>query len=319
MKKFFLIGVFALAFVSCKKENAIEAKVAEVPMPEVKVKRYDKAFFEAKPEDLPKLKAEYPELFPAGTEDTIWLSRMKEPFLLKLKGEVDKKYPDLDGLEEDLQVLFQHIKYYYPDFKTPKVVTLVTEDEDAKAMYIPDVVAIPLSHYLGKDHEVYKGIDKYLVVNFEPSQILPDLVVSYAAQKVPPPTDRTFLSVMIYFGKKMYLKDVLLPEVSNADKMGYTEDQIKWSEANEEGVWQYFITNNLLFDTDAKLPQRFITPAPFSKFYQEGDNQTPGRLGIYIGWQIVRSYMENNNVTLQELLAKDANEIFDNSKYKPKK
>ncbi len=319
MKKFFLMAISALLILSCKKENAVEKKVAEVKVDKVEIKRFDEAFFDAEPRDLPSLKTAYPELFPAGTEDTVWLSRMKEPFLLKLKEEVDKKYSNVNGLEDDLQLLFQHMKYYYPEFTSPRVITLISDDLEVKSVYTPSTVVIPLSLYLGKENPIYEGIPAYQSQGFEPSQILPDIVSSFGSQKITPPTDRAFLSVMIYFGKEMYLKDVLLPGVSNADKMGYTEDQIKWSEANEEGVWQYFITNNLLFDTDAKLPQRFITPAPFSKFYQEGDNQTPGRLGIYIGWQIVRSYMGNNNVTLQELLAKDAKEIFDNSKYKPKK
>jgi uncharacterized protein YjaZ len=76
----------------------------------------------------------------------------------------------------------------------------------------------------------------------------------------------------------------------------------------------------LLFDANPKNEQRFIHPAPFSKFYLEIDNQTPGRVGQWLGWQIVRSYMESNDeVTLEQLMAMDAKTIFDNSKYKPKK
>jgi uncharacterized protein YjaZ len=67
------------------------------------------------------------------------------------------------------------------------------------------------------------------------------------------------------------------------------------------------------------LANRFINPAPFSKFYLEIDNESPGRVGAWIGWQIVRSYMKNNEVSLKQLLVMDATEIFNNSKYKPKK
>ena len=64
---------------------------------------------------------------------------------------------------------------------------------------------------------------------------------------------------------------------------------------------------------------RFINPAPFSKFYLEIDNDSPGMVGRYIGWQIVRSYMENNNSTIQKLLTLNAEELLNKSKYKPKK
>jgi len=74
-----------------------------------------------------------------------------------------------------------------------------------------------------------------------------------------------------------------------------------------------------LYDTDQKLIPRFINPAPFSKFYLEIDNESPGKVGSWIGWQIVRSFMENNDVSLQQLLQMDNKELFEKSKYKPKK
>jgi uncharacterized protein YjaZ len=112
---------------------------------------------------------------------------------------------------------------------------------------------------------------------------------------------------------------LLIPNESDAVKMGYTPEQIKWCEENEPQIWMYFIENKLLFDSDSKLYSRFLQKAPFSKFYLDLDSESPGRVGVWIGWQIVRSYMKNNNVTLQQLFAANAKEIFDNSKYKPKK
>ena len=117
----------------------------------------------------------------------------------------------------------------------------------------------------------------------------------------------------------MYMKELLLPEVSDALKMNYTEEQLKWIEANETQVWKHFVESKYLYDNDPKLVARFIQRAPFSKFYLELDQESPGSVGVYIGWQIVRSYMKNNNVTLQELTLKDAKTIFEQSKYKPKK
>ena len=117
----------------------------------------------------------------------------------------------------------------------------------------------------------------------------------------------------------MYLKDVLLPDYSDAEKMGYTPEQIKWCEENESYMWRYFIEGELLYSADQKLVTRFINPAPFSKFYLEIDNESPGQVGAWIGWQMVRSYMENNKVPVADLLKTDAKEIFSKSKYKPKK
>ena len=83
-------------------------------------------------------------------------------------------------------------------------------------------------------------------------------------------------------------------------------------------MWEYFVSNKLLYSSDSKLPNRFINLAPFSKFYLEIDNETPGRVGQWVGWQIVRSYMQNNEVSVIQLLKADPTEIFEKSKYKPK-
>mgnify|MGYP000877810547 CR=1 FL=1 len=310
----------ALVLVSCKKENEAEEKIAAVPVKDVVIERFDRLYFEAGPQGLSKLKQDYPFFFPAGTPDNVWIERMNDPFLKRLNAEVQKKFADVSGLQNDIEKLVQHIRYYYPKVKQPRVISLVSDDLEVKAVYAHDLMVIPLSLYLGKDNKVYEGLDRYQVQEYEPSQILPDLVTSFSNGKIAPPQDRMLLSMMIYYGKELYIKDMLIPDVPDYDKIGYTKEQDAWAHANEAEMWRYLVDHELLFDNDQKLPGRFINPAPFSKFYLEIDKESPGRIGRWIGWQIVRSYMENNKgVTLEQLLKKDAKEIFDNSKYKPKK
>lgn len=320
MKKCILILSLLVFAVSCKKENAEESKIAEIPAPKVTIERFDKAFFEAGPQGLPGLKAKYPYLFPPGNEDAVWLNKMQDPFMQKLKAESDKKFPSLDKLQDEMSAFLQHVKYYYPQLPVPKVVALISDDTDVKAVYTPEVIVVPLSLYLGKDSYLYEGLNKYEIEQYEPSQIMPDIATSFSYNKIAPPRDRQLLSLMIYYGKELYMKDRLIPDTPDNNKIGYTKEQLEWSESNEEEIWRYFVDKKLLFDADPKLPARFINPAPFSKFYLELDNESPGRIGQWMGWQIVKAYAENNkNVTLQQLLAMDAKTIFDNSKYKPKK
>ena len=107
--------------------------------------------------------------------------------------------------------------------------------------------------------------------------------------------------------------------VSEKEKTGYTFAKLAWAKQQEEAVWKFFIENELLYSTDTKLNKRFIEDAPFSKFYTAQDNQSPGKIGSYIGWQIVRSFMKQNDVSLQKLIAIDAQSLLDQSKYKPQK
>jgi gliding motility-associated lipoprotein GldB len=318
MKKWWSLFSLLLLLSSCDKKNKIEKEIGEIPV-SLKVERFDKIFYETPVENFQKVKRQYPYFFPAATPDSVWVNKIKNPLYRELYAEVQKKYSNFDIVNSDLELLFQHIKYYFPKTKIPKVITLISEmDYQNKAIYADSLVLISLDLYLGKNHKFYE-FPEYLKQNFEQNQIIPDIVSSFALTKIPFGNNRNLLSQMVYAGKQLYLKELLLPEISDAEKIGYTPEQITWCQENESYMWRYFMQEQLLYSTDSKLPNRFINTAPFSKFYLEIDNDSPGRVGTWIGWQIVRSYMNNNDVNLQQLLQMDPIELFQKSKYKPKK
>ena len=318
MRKITFAIALTIALISCDNKSKVEKSVEAIPL-KIKVERFDKLFFETPPQDLNKLKKEFPYFFPSGNDDSVWLNKMKNPLWRELYTEVQKKYSNFEPVQKELETLFKHIKYYFPQTKTPKVITIISEmDYNNKVIYADSLVIISLELYLGKDHKFYQ-FPNYLKQNFEQKQILPDVVSNFSTQKISPVSDNNLLGQMIYFGKQLVLKDLLLPDYSDADKMGYMPEQVKWCQENESYMWRYFIENELLYSNDQKLNNRFINPAPFSKFYLEIDNESPGRVGSWIGWQIVRSFMKNNEVSLEELLKMNAKEIFEKSKYKPKK
>ena len=318
MKLYHIPLLICLFFLSCGKKSKVEKAVEEIPV-EIKVERFDKIFFETDPEDLGKIKKEFPFFFPPGNDDAVWLDKMQNPLWRELYTEVQKKYANFDAVKVKLEELFKHLKYYFPETKSPKVITVISEmDYNNKVIYADSLVIISLEMYLGKEHKFYQ-FPNYIKQNFEENQIMPDVVSSFYKRKVAPDPAKNLLSKMINSGKELYLKDLLLPDYSDADKMGYTNEQIEWCNENESYMWRYFIEKEMLYSDDQKLISRFISPAPFSKFYLEIDNETPGQVGGWIGWQIVRSYMKNNEVSLQQLLDTNAKEIFEKSKYKPKK
>jgi gliding motility-associated lipoprotein GldB len=318
MKFYLLPIVFCLLFWSCDQKSKVEKAIEETPVA-IKVERFDKLFFETPPKDLAKLKKQFPYFFSPKVNDTVWLNKMTAPIWREVYTEVQKKYSNTDTIQNEVETLFKHIKYYFPKTKNPKIITLISDmDPSNKAIYADSLVLISLELYLGKEHKFYQ-FPKYLKQNFEERQMMPDLVSSFSTREIAPSIEKNFLSQIIYFGKQLYLKDILLPEYNDAEKMGYTPEQIIWCQENESYIWRYFIEREMLYSDEQKLTSRFIDPAPFSKFYLEIDNESPGQVGAWIGWQIVRSYMENNDATVGELMKTSAKEIFEKSKYKPKK
>ena len=317
MKKYFLIPFLILLVVSCDKKTKIEKEVEKIPV-EIKVVRFEKDFFETKPENLASVKDKYPFFFPKDVEDKVWLDKITNPQWRELYQEVEKKYSNFGTQTAEMEDLFRHIKYYFPTTTVPVVYTVIADMDYAnKAIYAKDKLVLALELYLGKNHKFYE-FPAYLKQNFEERQMMPDIVSSFSTTKILP-AENTFLSSMIYYGKELYLKDLLLPTYTDAEKIGYLPEKITFCKENESYVWRFFIEENLLFSSDSKLQNRFINSAPFSKFYLEIDNDTPGRIGQWIGWQIVRSYMENNATSVQDMLKMDAKTLFEKSKYKPKK
>jgi gliding motility-associated lipoprotein GldB len=315
------LGLTVLALcclIACDKRSKVEREISEKPLT-IKVERFDKAFFETAPQDLPALKLKYPYFFPAGNDDAIWQDKMQNPMWRELYSEVQKKFGNFQKEETEITDLVKHIQHYFPETPTPKVITVISEmDYHNKVIYADSLLLISLELYLGKTHRFYE-FPKYISHNFEPQQMVPDVVSAFAFRKIPPPRDPSFLSQMIYAGKELYLKDLFLPKATDDVKMGYSPEQISWCQENESYIWRYYVDKKMLFSTDQKLASRFINPAPFSKFYLEIDNESPGRVGAWMGWQIVRAYMQNNKVSVQELLTTDAKELFEKSRYKPKK
>lgn len=314
----FFISVLLLV-ISCKSEDPIEKEIGAIPV-DVNVERFDLAFKNAQPEQLPKLKEAYPFMFSERIPDSVWVERMNDTLQQLLASEVEKTFNNFQNVEDDIEGLFQHLKYYDKTFKEPRIITVNSDvDYRNKTIVTDTIVIIALDTYLGANHEFYEGIPKYIIQNMDKSQVVCDLATNYSEKYIFQSQRKTLLDEMIYFGKQLYFKDNMIPFKTDAEKIGYTQAQLDWAMANESYIWQYFVERELLFSTDSSLPARFLAPAPFSKFYLELDNESPGRLGQYIGWQIVKAYMDNNDVSLMDMLQKDADDIFNNSKFKPRK
>lgn len=318
MKKLFLLLLF-ITFFSCNQKSKVEKAVEEIPLT-IQVERFDKIFYETPVANFPEMRKKYSAFFPKEIADSVFVNKMTDPLYRELYSEVQKIYNDFSSVQTEIENTFRYIKYYFPNQNPPqKVTTLISEmDYEHKVIYSDSLLLISLDLYLGKEHKFYE-FPNYFTQTFERSQIMPDIVSDFSTRVIAPPRDRTFLSQMIYFGKEMYLKDLILPDYDDYTKMGYTKEQQNWCEENQSEIWRYFIEDNLLYDTDSKLVARFIAPAPFSKFYLVLDNESPGRTGVWMGWQIVRSFMKNNEISVADLMTMDAKELFTRSKYKPKK
>jgi len=322
MKKiiFILLLVFQLFFYNCAEEDKTAKEIDKIAV-NIQVARFDQEFAQTNAENLSAIKKEYPYLFPEQYTDSVWIAKTQDTIQQELNEEVQKAFPDFNAEKEELEKLFRHIKYYYPKFKEPKVITLTSDVAyNSRVILADSILLIGLDNYLGKDHKFYAGFQNYIATGLDKQFLVSDVASEFCGQIVPRERGRTFLDQMVYYGKELYLKDKLIPFQSEAQRIVYAPEQLEWAKVNEEQIWRYYVERELLYSTDKQLQLRFLEPAPFSKFQLELiDTESPGRIGRYIGWQIVRAFMENNEVTLQQMLTIPADEVFKKSNYKPKK
>ena len=315
-----LILLIFLFFNACQDEFTNESDIESISV-SISFDRFDLKFYNQPSKVIPELKKKYPFLFPKQFSDSVWISRQKDSLQLLLQSEVNKTFKDIELFERDVDHLFKHIKYFFPFAKTPRVITLTNNvDYQIKTVYSDSLLLISLDTFLGSENHLYDGIPTYIRKELDPKYITVQIADKFGAFIIPPVEDRTFLARMIYEGKKLYLNDLLLPHVPIEDRIVYTKEEFNWALENEKYVWQYFIEKQVLYQTQLEWVQRFIEPAPFSKFYLQLDNETPGRIGSWLGWQIVNSYMTQFPETpLDELLKMSAQKLFNFSKYKPKR
>ena len=336
LNRFLLILSFALVFVfqACKqKKPEITLPVQpEINIPDSKIviKRYEKALFGLDKKHLRQgmatLYPDYSYFLGNQWQDTMNILRvynfLSDPNIGELYDLTIKKYPDVNFLENDLTDAFKRYRQSYSEKTAPHVFTYVSGlDIDNPVYYSDTAMAIGLDLFLGSNEMAYTkaGIPKYKTNRFTPEYILPQCMLALSDKLVRVnEKSNTLLDQMIMAGKALYFLDVTLPDIKDEYKIGYSVDQLNWCRKNESSIWAFIIERQMLFSSDPQGVSKMMTDAPFTSGFAA---ESPGRLGAYMGWQIVRTYMkEAGNITLKQLMEDaDAQHILKVSQFKPGK
>ena len=130
---------------------------------EVKVLRMDSIFFHTPVEELPLIKAKYPLFFPENTTDEEWAKKQSDSLQKELFSEINKTFGDFSDQKKTIKSIYQHIKYYFPQFTPPKVVTLTSDvDYSSRVIYADSLLLIGVDNYLGSKHRFYSDMEAYI-------------------------------------------------------------------------------------------------------------------------------------------------------------
>lgn len=246
-------------------------------------------------------------------------SRFNSPYMDTFLIETKRVFGDLSGLTSQFEEAFTNIKYYYPQFQPPKIQTVISGF--ATDLLVTDtLIIISLDYYLGKGAKYRPDIYEYLLRKYDPKDIVPSCLLMFGINARLNKTDlndKTMLADMITYGKSFYFTKQMLPCVPDSVLISYTAEQVRGSRKNEALIWARFIEDQVLFSTDREMRRNYLDERPIT--IQVGE-KCPGRIGQWMGWQIIQKYMQSHpEVTLQQLMdMRNAQQIFKESHYKPK-
>ncbi len=330
---FVFLLIITLLFSSCKKDK-FKINPNKVDL-DIKIERFDRDLENMDTLHLDKsivaMQKKYGDFFNVysanvimlGSPDSIYFKPTLKAFLRdsmirEVYKESQRVFGDVSDIQAEVNTALKYIKYYFPNQEIPRVAMHISGFNQS-VITTNNFVSISIDNYLGADYAIYKhlqGIYDYQLTNMTREKVAPDILLGYIMSEFPVENSGPLLNYMLSRGKIYYLQSILFPNRTESDLMGYTEAQYKWCEENKKTMWRYLIENKKLYTTSQIECAKFINPSPFTiEFTQE----SPGQAVIWLGWQIVKSYMNSNSsVTLPELMAnKNYQEILEKSNFKP--
>ena len=282
--------------------------------------------------DVEMLYEQYPVFMPLWVEDILGIPSADTSFLVSqlplflndtvygfrhTNAREKELFADVRSLEESIGKAFARILWLYPETEIPSLYLFVSGFQ-TPIYFGEDLIGIGADMYLGSDYEYYnRVVYEYQKQTMRKECIPVDVVSAFLFRTLPyTSTKSRLLDQMLYRGKIMYLTAQIFDELPSYEVMGWKKEQWDWCIENERAIWHLVMDKRDLFKTESLVLTSYLNDGPFTS---EVSQDSPGRLGIWLGWRIVESYMEHNeSVTLQELMSEgDAQKILELSRYKP--
>lgn len=330
---FSLLFIFSLMACDSNRWNVeLSNQSADLQWQRFELDLFDKAEAGLNEESILELKQKYPQLLPLYSQAIMRFGNWDDPQslttfqqftsdenILELLKEVKKIFP-LNSLSNELRELedgFLRYQYFFPEKSIPKVKSMISAFTYSTVVD-DSLLVIGVDNYLGKDFYLYPqaGIPEYKFSHFSREFMVSDAIKAWLLTEFPADAAQNLLEQMIYQGKILYVLSALLPETQEHLWLDYQPEELEWCNENAVEIWAHFLEMELFFTTENHKIRKYMGDAPFIPGFPEG---SPGRVGQWLGFEIVKKYMnKNTQVNLPQLMQlNDANKILQESKYKP--
>lgn len=332
--------ILCLGITSCTKKN----KPVEVTAPkltqeqvktsknvEIKLLRYEQDLFGI---DQDNMEAAFAALYGKYPENIVaknaWNNKemlrsikgfINDPVIKTIYQDTQKQFADMSQFKQEITPALTLYLTHFPNETLPDFCTLVSgiDFQMPQVFGFENTIFICLDMYMGKNYSQYAqaGMPKYIAARCDKKYMATDCFSKALVYRhLPDKTLVTLLDNMVDAGKKMLFTQTMFPATSVQDILGYSKEQYRWATSHESSVWHYLVEKNMVYDNTDQVIRRMIDETPFTRDF---GNSSPGRLGVFIGFQIVQSYMKTHpGTTLKDLMnMTDSQKLLKESGYKP--
>lgn len=248
-------------------------------------------------EFMPMLRNVYPDSSGCGVLEVY----SKSGAVAYFRNDVAERTGDFGKVESVLGGLFANLSRRLPEVMVPSRVATIITPYNQTVMIGDSVMLIGINHYLGADYPAYEAFPEYLRVNKSMRRLTYDVAEALIQTHYPYEGNGTLLSRMLYEGAVVAAVMEVVPDASLPVALGWDGSQLEWAESNEPRVWQTMVGNDMLFSRDAVAADRLLNPSPASTLINAS---APGRIGRYVGYRIVKSYMRSHDeIGLSDMLS----------------
>lgn len=330
LKSIFSVLIFGLILMGCTN-NPLDVDVSDVQL-SIKFYNVHSELYKSSSKDLVEVHNRYkkniPEVynyylgvcmeFPENMADTSFVNRMNyiksDPVMKDFELAISKKFSNLDDIEVNLVDGFKHLKYHFPNERMPTDIIYINSRLQSSVFCTEKEIAIGLERYLGADSEpIKKYLDptvfyKWIIDGMDVKFLERDVLAGWISTHIVEESEGNLAERMIHWGKVLYFTKAAFPEMPDNLIMRYSEDGWNWAVTNELEFWKYLIDQKALFGTEELNVMNMINPGPTTSGLPE--KGAPDRMGQFIGYRMVRNYMELKRIPLSKLAKVPYNDIL---------
>lgn len=324
--------IFIFLQASCSGHVRGDSRIEDVSQAKVEILRFDRDLLDyildQDQQVAENLKRKYPLLLSAvGSitigntveSDTLFFDDITNffahPMLMQIYKDEQARFSNITDIERQLTDAASISKKLLPNKKFPQFAMHVSGFKE-NVIILENLISLSADKYMGGDYSAYTSFfAPYEREQMKPEMIVRDYMKAWLISDVlPEGSTYTLLSSMVEQGKLLYALSLLLPEYNEADIIGYAPEQFQWCEENERKIWKALTAGKRLYSSDFMLISKYVSDAPYTS---EMPKESPGRVGCWLGWQIVKKYMERTGVSLADLMKTDSKNILKEAKYNP--